>query len=275
MTNEQLRLQMLSGIITESEYKLRLNEQTDTDYVRSEMERQFGLVTNNPEITDQEKKRRINNIRFVVYDFLDPNTNGGTRPSSDFQFDDNWWNSIPSDIDKWIVDDAATDLVRAAKGDSFGENDKQLNEKDSLNEHYVAGGIVGLGAINTIAPREKTDYEMAFEHFLGERYETKFENREQDLEEAEYRPNLVPNPEVSKEEYLQDIAYWTEKTQDLERFKNQLIGRLKRAKNPIVVDDLEGEIDFVQQQIDTNYSMIENLRTVMRKIKEGKEVGWA
>jgi hypothetical protein len=55
--------------------------------------------------------------------------------------------------------------------------------KDSLNEHYVAGGIVGIGAITQIPSREKTDYELAFEHFLGERYLTKFENREQDLEE--------------------------------------------------------------------------------------------
>jgi hypothetical protein len=52
-------------------------------------------------------------------------------------------------------------------------------EKDSLNEHYVAGGIVGLGAINQIPPRAKTDYELAFEHFLGERYEVK-PNRERD-----------------------------------------------------------------------------------------------
>jgi hypothetical protein len=52
-------------------------------------------------------------------------------------------------------------------------------EKASLNESMI-GGIVGIGAINQIPPREKTDYELAFEHFLGERYETKFENREQD-----------------------------------------------------------------------------------------------
>ena len=48
-------------------------------------------------------------------------------------------------------------------------------EKASLNESMI-GGIVGIGAINQIPPREKTDYETAFEHFLGERYE----NREQD-----------------------------------------------------------------------------------------------
>jgi len=52
-------------------------------------------------------------------------------------------------------------------------------EKDSLNEHYVAGGMVGIGAINQIPSRAKTDYEMAFEHFLGERYEVK-PNRERD-----------------------------------------------------------------------------------------------
>ena len=51
-------------------------------------------------------------------------------------------------------------------------------DKSSLNESMI-GGIVGIGAINQIPPREKTDYEMAFEHFLGERYQLK-PNRERD-----------------------------------------------------------------------------------------------
>ena len=41
-------------------------------------------------------------------------------------------------------------------------------EKENLNEVYVAGGIVGVGAITQIPPREKSDYEMAFEHFMNE-----------------------------------------------------------------------------------------------------------
>jgi hypothetical protein len=45
-------------------------------------------------------------------------------------------------------------------------------EKASLNESMI-GGIVGVGAINQIPSRAKTDYEMAFEHFLGEKYELK------------------------------------------------------------------------------------------------------
>jgi len=47
---------------------------------------------------------------------------------------------------------------------------EEATQKDSLNEHYVAGGIVGIGAINQIPPREKANYETAFEHFLGQKY---------------------------------------------------------------------------------------------------------
>lgn len=46
---------------------------------------------------------------------------------------------------------------------------QENEEKDSLNESMI-GGIVGVGAITQIPPREKTDYEDAFDHFLGGRY---------------------------------------------------------------------------------------------------------
>jgi hypothetical protein len=62
-----------------------------------------------------------------------------------------------------------------------GEYKAKLEEtaqKDSLNEHMI-GGIVGVGAINQIPSRAKADYEDAFEHFLGERYQIK-PNRERD-----------------------------------------------------------------------------------------------
>lgn len=65
-----------------------------------------------------------------------------------------------------------------------GEYKTKLQEnkkKKSLKESMI-GGIVGVGAINQIPPRAKADYEMAFEHFLGER-QSKIENPNQDLEE--------------------------------------------------------------------------------------------
>ena len=68
-------------------------------------------------------------------------------------------------------------------------NQKQTNESESLNEHYMAGGIVGVGAINQIPPREKSDYEMAFEHFMTEGEEREVEEgmyEEDDMKESYY-----------------------------------------------------------------------------------------
>ena len=63
-------------------------------------------------------------------------------------------------------------------------------EKESLNENQI-GGIVGIGAIHT-PKREKSDYEMAFEHFMteGEENEEKVKEsveetiNEEDIEEG-------------------------------------------------------------------------------------------
>lgn len=60
-------------------------------------------------------------------------------------------------------------------------------EKESLNEVYVAGGIVGVGAINH-PKREKSDYEMAFEHFMTEGEEKEVEEmmHKDEVEEGYY-----------------------------------------------------------------------------------------
>ena len=52
------------------------------------------------------------------------------------------------------------------------EENKKPKSKKSLKEGMI-GGIVGIGAINQIPPRAKTDYETAFEHFLGGKYDLK------------------------------------------------------------------------------------------------------
>jgi len=73
-------------------------------------------------------------------------------------------------------------------------------EKDSLNEHYVAGGIVGIGAINQIPSRAKTDYEDAFEHFLGQKYEIKEEMEEEGMKKEDIEEEKTPlTPEQQKE----------------------------------------------------------------------------
>ena len=59
---------------------------TDIANVRKAMEAAIALLNNPKEI-----ERRINNVKFAVYNSLDPNTNGGERPKPGFKFDDAWW----------------------------------------------------------------------------------------------------------------------------------------------------------------------------------------
>jgi len=55
-----------------------------------------------------------------------------------------------------------------------GQYKAKLEEKESLNEHYIAGGIVGVGAINNpFEGRKKESYEDAFEYFLNKKYSLK------------------------------------------------------------------------------------------------------
>ena len=207
MNKETLRMQFLSGVITESQYKQKLNEQTGTDFIKSEMERLTNEINANPGITDQGKKRRIDNIRFVVYDYLDPNTKGGRSPSSDFQFNDNWWNSIPSDINKWVVEDALLDLLRAAKGDSFGENDIPLNEsKTSKSKKSLKENFVGIGMVGNIFDREKTDYEMAFEYFTKGSLSENEEVEEANLNEVKrFEFSFNYNTDEDDVKYIQNL----------------------------------------------------------------------
>jgi hypothetical protein len=125
MTNEQLRLQFLSGVITESEYKVKLEELNSTE------------------------------------------------------------------------------------------------KKDSLNEHYIAGGIVGVGAINNpFEGRKKESYEDAFEYFLSSKYnlneaEAEVNEDEDELEEGKEveEPSLYegeePLKDISDEEKAEYLVYMT------------------------------------------------------------------
>jgi hypothetical protein len=131
MTNENLRMQMLSGIITEGEYKAKLQETQSS--------------SGNLNRVNKNKALKVGDVTT-----FSSGKNKGKK-------------------------------VKVVKVLDNGKFEVELLEKEkaSVNESMI-GGIVGIGAINQIPPRAKADYEMAFEHFLGERYETKFENRKQD-----------------------------------------------------------------------------------------------
>jgi hypothetical protein len=160
MNKETLRMQMLAGVITESEYKAKLQEDKSMDF-SAEDQKDWS-----------EKKSRMY---------------------------DSWANSsnelkdLEDDLKKAKGRDDKEEIKRlnnriAQKKIAIKtskEEFKKLNEsKDSLNEHYVAGGIVGIGAINQIPPREKANYETAFEYFLGQKYGLNEEMNEVEEEQA-------------------------------------------------------------------------------------------
>ena len=131
MTQEQLRMQFLSGVITEGQYKVKLmeladlvNEDAATDIanVRKAIEAAITKIKNPADI-----ERRINNVKFVVYNSLDPNTNGGERPPSDFQFDDAWWDSTVSQAGDYAISSVYGEIEQAVKGNSFGEDPMNEN----------------------------------------------------------------------------------------------------------------------------------------------------
>ena len=148
MNKEILRMQLLSGVITESEYKAKLEE--------------FNM--------DQ-------------FSF-------GGQGSSKASFEDKW-NEVPNankEILKKSTGKEPVKIMASSKGENYvitkgtdgkfyryqytqaenpgkpvgpfnsEEEAKKLNE--SLNENFV-----GMGMVGNIFDREKTDYEIAFEHF--------------------------------------------------------------------------------------------------------------
>jgi hypothetical protein len=137
MDKKTLRMQMLSGIITESEYKAKLNENETA-------EKLFQVFKDEGLLNDRRE-----------YD------------AEDFML-------------------AYPDLSQ----EEAEKLEKMLQNPANLNEHYIAGGIVGIGAINQIPSRVKADYEDAFEYFLSQKYSL---NEMEDLEEyAETQPIDIP-----------------------------------------------------------------------------------
>jgi len=77
-------------------------------------------------------------------------------------------------------------------------------DKASLNEHFIAGGMVGIGAINQIPPREKADYELAYEHYLGAKHLT--EDETTDMENEVDEETGVSEAEMGEENPIDSIS---------------------------------------------------------------------
>jgi hypothetical protein len=155
MTNEQLRMQMLSGIITEGQYKAKLQENFFMNLIKK--------------IRNKEEPEEVE-VTKQKHEFDDLTDEQALALYNEY-------GKAAASIDQ-------NDPMIGGYAQAYSNSAQELKKrypnaiKESLNESMI-GGIVGIGAINQIPPRAKADYEMAFEHFLGERYQVK-PNRERD-----------------------------------------------------------------------------------------------
>jgi len=145
-------------------------------------------------------------------------------------------------------------------------------EKASLNESMI-GGIVGIGAINQIPPREKTDYEMAFEHFLGGKYGL---NEEM---EVMVDSNMLKSYFDELISLADDMEYTPEMVDELKNLKNTLQGGKISVENALdlmqqTIDITEDDIDAVEalsQAVDNDDAIIDKAREIYG-LDEGKKV---
>jgi len=146
LTQSELRMQMLAGVITESEYKAKLEEVS----VLTKLARKIGWA--GEDWTPKEFASQIKS--------LDDET-----------------------LLKWAKDNKGipnTPLAFQQKLVKI-EMAKRGLDQESLNESMI-GGIVGIGAITQIPSRAKADYEDAFEYFLSQKYS--LNEMEDDMPEA-------------------------------------------------------------------------------------------
>jgi hypothetical protein len=163
MNKETLRMQFLSGVITESQYKQKLEEigmfNDPVGYKKSELSDLDKMFT---------KDYKGDGV-YVIY------KNGEEVKTIEGE----------GNANAWINDEM-----------------KKLKEsKKSLKENFV-----GIGMVGNIFDREKTDYEMAFEHFTKGSLSENEEVEEANLNEVKrFEFSFNYNTDEDDVKYIQNL----------------------------------------------------------------------
>jgi len=180
-------MQMLAGVITESEYKAKLEEAEPGNLMLSNAAKQiYQYIKSNKYDTMLQIDGKViganKNAPFTLYS----DSKNGKISVRGIGSDQNTVKDTMTKLQNLILGhfnflekdgeiQVNFDGMKNASLGSFAlrikpDMLKKGQVTEALNEHYVAGGIVGIGAINQIPPREKANYETAFEYFLGQKY---------------------------------------------------------------------------------------------------------
>jgi hypothetical protein len=161
MTNEELRMQMLAGVITESEYKAKLQENKSVNDIIRNLSSTYDLSTFESFKDEIEYSDLMDEIIAQM--------NGGVELDYN-NMDQDEINNLVDPIKKQV-----DDYVFEKFNKKIFNKTSSFENKDSLNEHFI-----GMGDINSpFIERKKEVYEDAFEHFLGQKYELKEEMEEE------------------------------------------------------------------------------------------------
>ena len=251
MDKETLRMQMLAGVITESEYKAKLQEGIFQNLLAKLKGNKKPEPVEKSELDDltDEQAQTLYDEYMKMASSIDPRdpTYGG------------WSTSYEQTANKIKMK---------------YPNIKGLPTKnESLNEHAI-GGIVGIGAINQIPPRAKTDYEDAFEYFLSQKYplnEAEGDVMVDSMALASYIDELVS--------LADDMEYTPDMVKGLQDLKAELPGGEMSVENALdvikqtidITGDEIGEVEALGQAVDYDDAIVAKAREIAG-LDEGKEV---
>ncbi len=236
MNKETLRMQMLSGVITEGQYKAKLEENIHDLTPSHKGSHSTGRPDFNKMTADE------------IEDYLekDKDNPGGLYGRS-------------LSIVKHILD----------------KKRKEETEKESLNEHYIAGGIVGVGAINNpFEGRKKESYEDAFEHFLGQKYAL---NEEEDVEEGKeveepslYEEKLTENAGTSIDNFINSFDFSQKGNDELIDFAHRLLNRNVSSEEFEKLKSYFGnDLEFFNFVSDPSKGVKAIAQQIYQKLKQG------
>jgi hypothetical protein len=136
-------------------------------------------------------------------------------------------------------------------------------EKESLNENFV-----GMGMVGNIFDREKTDYELAFEHFLGSKYNLNEEVESSDMIDfvKQNFDKIKTNFYNAEKEAIINDDYADQS--DIDNLEAQLMDVSTAEELIDVINDRSIGVDLEGEEASELFNMIKGYAS----LEEGKEV---
>jgi len=141
------------------------------------------------------------------------------------------------------------------------------NKKKPLKESMI-GGIVGIGAINQIPPRAKSDYETAFEHFLGKKYGLN-EVEIEEVEEGEINENIGND----LTNFINSFPFSQEGNDELIDFANKLLDGKLSPEEFTKLKSFVDELEFFKLVSDPNKGIKSIAQQIYQRLKQGTASG--